>query len=98
MIKFIINLPCPSCGTTRSIIALLKGEFIQAFKLNPFGYAVTGIIFIIPVWIVSDVIKKRATFFSFYRRIEDVIQKPGGLISIALVVIINWIWNVFKGV
>lgn len=28
-------MPCPSCGITRAIIAVLNGNFIEAFKLHP---------------------------------------------------------------
>lgn len=33
--KNYLGFDCPGCGTQRSIIALLKGDFIQSFYLNP---------------------------------------------------------------
>lgn len=35
LIRGLIGTPCPSCGITRAIIAVLNGNFIGAFKLHP---------------------------------------------------------------
>ena len=31
----IFGLPCPGCGTTRAAVYLLKGQFEEAFYINP---------------------------------------------------------------
>jgi hypothetical protein len=33
-IKYITNIPCPSCGSTRSVILLTQGNFIEAFRIK----------------------------------------------------------------
>lgn len=35
-IYYFAKLYCPGCGTGRSLYALLHGDFIQAFRFNPF--------------------------------------------------------------
>ena len=33
------GLPCPGCGLTRAFCAISHGQFLSAFKLNPFAFA-----------------------------------------------------------
>jgi Protein of unknown function (DUF2752) len=40
-----IHIPCASCGTTRTVAALLRGEFASALRLNPIG-ALTAPLFV----------------------------------------------------
>ena len=97
LIKHATNIPCPSCGSTRSIISLTKGNFVEAFDLNPIGYLVALIMLISPVWIISDVIFKKNSLFKCYQIIENHLKKPKYAIPLILLVIINWIWNITKG-
>jgi len=98
LIKNATNIPCPSCGSTRSIISLTKGNFVEAFDFNPIGYVVALIMLIAPVWIIVDIILKNNTLFVCYQKIEIHLKKPKYTIPLILLVIINWIWNITKGV
>lgn len=97
LIKYAINIPCPSCGSTRSLISLTKGYFVEAFDLNPIGYIVALIMLTAPVWIVADLILKNNSLFKCYQKVEDYLKKPKYAIPLILLVIINWIWNIIKG-
>jgi hypothetical protein len=97
IIKQLTNIPCPSCGATRSVILLTKGDFIGAFNFNPIGYLVAMMMLITPIWIVVDIIKNTKTLFNFYLKIETYLKKPKIAIPLILLVIINWIWNITKG-
>ena len=97
MIKHATNIPCPSCGTTRSIISLTKGDWLGAFKFNPFGYIVASIMFVAPIWIFKDMMTHSNSLFLFYQKIETYLKKPRYVIPLILFVIINWIWNIIKG-
>lgn len=33
----ITGLYCPGCGITRSFVAIVNGEYYQAFRFNPYG-------------------------------------------------------------
>jgi hypothetical protein len=98
LIKHATNIPCPSCGSTRSVISLTKGNFVEAFDSNPIGYIVTLIMLIAPIWIIVDIILRSNTLFVCYQKIESELKKPKLAIPLILLVIINWIWNITKGI
>lgn len=97
LIKHATNIPCPSCGSTRSIISLTKGNFVEAFNLNPLGYIVALIMLIAPVWIIADITLKNNSLFNCFQKVESHFNKPKYAIPLILLVIINWIWNITKG-
>jgi hypothetical protein len=98
LIKHATNIPCPSCGSTRSVISLTKGNFVEAFDSNPIGYIVALIMLIAPIWIIVDIILRSNTLFVCYQKIENELKKPKLAIPLILLVIINWIWNITKGI
>lgn len=97
LIKMLTGIPCPSCGTTRSIISLFNGELEKSILLNSLGLVVALIMIISPIWISYDLISKRSTFFNFYGWFEQKIRKPLIATPLVLLVLINWIWNIIKG-
>jgi len=96
LIKHTTNIPCPSCGSTRSVLSLIDGDPLKALYINPFGIIVASIMLITPVWILFDIITKKKTLFNFYRQTEIVLKKPKVSILLIVVVLINWIWNITK--
>lgn len=97
LIKHVTNIPCPSCGSTRSVISLSKGDFIGALNLNPIGYLVALIMLVAPIWIIADTIMRSNTLFAFYQKTETYLKKRKIAIPLILLLIINWIWNITKG-
>ena len=96
LIKNVTGYPCPSCGTTRAVILLSKGELLQSAQQNPFGIIVGICMLVLPFWIVLDLMKKESTFYTFYLKTETVIRKPKIALALILLVILNWIWNLYK--
>jgi len=50
-----------------------------------------------PIWIVADMIFRDNSLFKCYQKIENQLKKPKYAIPLILLVIINWIWNIKKG-
>jgi len=98
LFKHVTDIPCPSCGSTRSVIALLHADFFQAVYINPLGIVVAMIMLIAPVWTVVDLITKKGTLFNFYCKLETIIRRPAIAIPLIALVLLNWIWNSSKGV
>jgi hypothetical protein len=97
IIKNITNVPCPSCGSTRSIIAFLNGEFSESLYWNPIGLLLILLLIIIPLWLFFDVFTKNDSLLRFYLKAEFVLKKPKYATVGILLIIANWIWNIFKG-
>jgi hypothetical protein len=97
LVKHATSIPCPSCGSTRSIISITKGNFVEALRINPLGYIVAIIMLLAPLWILLDIVTKRKTLLEFYHKMEIYLKRPQFAIPIILSVIINWVWNITKG-
>ena len=96
IIKNVTGFPCPSCGTTRAVTLILEGKFIESLLLNPFGILVAVVMTIFPFWILIDIILKKESFFRMYKKAEATIRKPWLASILILLVLLNWIWNIYK--
>lgn len=96
--KRVTNLPCPSCGTTRAVSQIFNGQIISSLFWNPFGIIVATIMVVAPIWIIWDLIKGKQSFFDFYTKIEKFISRKKIAIPLIVLVIFNWIWNIYKNV
>ena len=96
LFKHVTNVPCPSCGSTRSVLSLLKGDFIGSLNLNPLGVMVLLIMIITPLWIISDYVFKKEGLYLFFKKIEETFNKKKVAIPAIMIILLNWIWNINK--
>ncbi|MDN3678291.1 DUF2752 domain-containing protein [Flavobacterium paronense] len=96
IIKNVTGFPCPSCGTTRALTLLFQGRIIQSVVLNPFGILVAIMMFFFPLWVMTDIVLKKETFYFWYKKTEATIRKPWLASILILLVLLNWIWNIYK--
>ncbi len=97
VIKNVTGYACPSCGTTRAVQLFLQGNFGASLQMNPFGIIVAILMVIAPVWILFDVIAKKDTFYFWYKKTEEIIRTKWIAIPLIILVLLNWIWNIYKG-
>lgn len=95
-IKHTTSIPCPSCGSTRSMISLLQADISSALYWNPIGLVLFTILIIAPFWILYDVLKRKSSLFIFYTRMEVFLRRKWVFIPALLLVTGNWIWNIYK--
>jgi len=95
-IKNATGYPCPSCGTTRAVSFFLQGKIAASLLLNPFGIIVAVIMVICPVWVITDFIRKSDSLFRAYKKAETVIRKSWLAAILIVLVLLNWIWNIYK--
>ncbi len=96
--KHATTLPCPSCGTTRSVLAIFSGDFNTAFMMNPFGFIMAIVMIAGPLWIMFDLILRRSTLWEIYFKMETVVRRRPVALILILLVAVNWIWNIYKDV
>ena len=96
-LKTVTGFPCPACGTTRAVDALLQGQVLEAIQWNPFGLPVAIIMIVAPLWIARDYLVKADSFFRFYQKGESKLSKAGIALPLIAMVLANWIWNYYKG-
>jgi hypothetical protein len=97
LIKHSTDIPCPSCGSTRSMLALLSGDFLGSILINPLGVLLLIIMVISPLWIIRDLFKNESTMLSAYQKAEMIFRKKTIAIPFVLLIICNWVWNIYKG-
>jgi len=98
LFKYTTGIPCPSCGTTRSLLLLLEGNIADAVLINPLGIIAAISLLVIPPWILADTLTEKKTLPSAFAWAESKITSQR-ILSLPLVVLafLNWGWNILKG-
>ena len=97
ILKITTGLPCPACGSTRSVLLLINGNLKAAFFMNPLGFLYSLFILTTPIFLFVDLVLKKEMLWEFYNHSEIYLKKKSILISIFLLIALNWIWNIMKG-
>ena len=95
-IKLITGIPCPSCGSTRSVLNLFEGDFLSAIHTNPLGLLIFIFLLVCPIWLLCDFILKKETLWIYYQKMETILRNKKIAIPLVLLVLINWVWNISK--
>jgi hypothetical protein len=95
-IKNLTGIPCPSCGSTRSVIEIFQGNILHALQLNPIGFIISFAMICAPIWLILDLVLQKNTLFNFYKKFELTLKKRVVALPLILLFLINWIWNIYK--
>ncbi len=98
VIHHFIHIPCPACGSTRSVLALLHGDLLGGIYWNPLGFIIFTVLIIAPFCIGYDLILRRSTLFDFFLLFERTLRRKWVAIPAILLILLNWIWNIVKDV
>jgi hypothetical protein len=82
------GVPCPTCGTTRAVLAVGSGRVVEAVLLNPFvtiAGAVGG------AWLALRVIAGRRVRLHLGVRTRRV-----ALAGLVVLFIVNWCWVIWR--
>jgi hypothetical protein len=95
LFKLLTGIPCPACGSTRAVLALLRGE--DVFVYNPLGIFTFGAALLALVVLCRDLVTGSDTLFRVWRRAEQFARNP--LIAAAGIAVLgaNWMWTIARG-
>jgi hypothetical protein len=97
VLKNTTGLPCPACGTTRSLEALLHGEWLTSLVINPLGWLAALGLLVLPLWLMYDGMARQQSLYEWYVFLLQQVQKPRWAIPLAFLIGLNWVWNIWKG-
>ncbi|MXN92448.1 DUF2752 domain-containing protein [Flavobacterium sp. Sd200] len=96
MFKNVTGIACPSCGSTRSVLLIANGDIKSALLINPLGFLISIIMIAMPLWLLHDIIYKKASLYSSYKKAETFIRIKWVAIPLVVLVLANWGWNIYK--
>ncbi|WP_243384462.1 DUF2752 domain-containing protein [Geothrix alkalitolerans] len=76
--------PCPTCGSTRVVLAFTRGDWTGALRLNPLVALGLGLVFL---WLLTRLATGRTLHMTASLR------ERGALLAVGVTLLLaNWIW------
>jgi hypothetical protein len=64
------GIPCPSCGLTRSFMAVARGDLMRAVQFHAFGPLLYGVFLLLGVHIILELLLNRVITVPYWRWLE----------------------------
>ncbi len=94
--KELFGIPCPSCGTTRALIELTKGNVCSSLLINPLALVALPLGLLLQINVIIDYIMNKDSSYRLFLYLEMKIKTKVILIFFIVLILSNWIWNIFK--
>jgi hypothetical protein len=75
----------------------MNGDFKNALFLNPFGILIMTFLVLAPFWVSYDLVSRNSTLLNAYHTTELFLKRKWIALPAILLVLMNWIWNITKG-
>lgn len=96
IVRNITGVPCPGCGTTRSVMHVLHGDMQDALMSNPLGLFAVVALAVLPLWIAVDLVRGRASLMHAYAMLNQQLARRAVLVVIVALVLCLWTWNIYN--
>ena len=87
LIKALTGYNCPFCGFQRSVLALIRGDFVDAFYYNPFIYIISPYLLLLVLCVIGIIPQDSKLYKVLY-----------GRWSISAAVIATIAWTIFRNI
>jgi hypothetical protein len=94
--KKIAGIPCPSCGSTRAMLLLARGDVYGSLMMNPLAMLSAAIMVAAPLWMGYDLASNKQTLLNSYKKIELTVRVKWISVLLIILVMANWLWNIHK--
>lgn len=91
-IKGITGKECPSCGSTRAVLAFLYRDFTHSFRLNFLGFSATLLWCLFPFIRLYEWVTSSSVLFEFYQWIQLQLKKTWVRIIVFCLILMYWIY------
>ena len=95
LFKLLTGIPCPACGSTRAVLALLRGE--DALAYNPLGIITFAVALLTLVALSRDLVTGSDSLFLYWRRAEQFVRQPWVAAAGIAALTSNWMWTIARG-
>ena len=75
------GFPCMTCGLTRAICHLLRGDWEASLHLHPAGGLLLAALLVAAVWMGAEAVRGRAADAHLQRRLIALLAGAGGLLA-----------------
>lgn len=98
-IKLLLDVPCPGCGSTRAVSLLLEGSIRESVIMNPLGCLTVVALVGGLLTSLRDIICQDWLLLRTWAKLNAFILKYRiPIITIgAVLALLNWWWNICKG-
>lgn len=91
------GIPCAGCGATRSVLAFFQMDLLSSLYLNPLGFAWGIMLLLLPLLWVIDLLFSKSSLRNFLLWSIELIYKKEVLLILLFLLLLNWGWNIQKG-
>lgn len=91
--KMLTGVPCPGCGTVRSLQLLFHGDVAGSVLTNPLGLILSLLAVTALVLLIRDACRDDDLLYRLMHRRWPV----WAIAMVAVLTLANWVWNIQKG-
>jgi hypothetical protein len=92
--RLISGVPCPGCGMGRASVEIFHGNFIDSIYFHVLAIPFNIIVIISLIWMISDLVKRKESFFPAINRRMRTWQ----WIILVIIIAAAWVINIVRDI